>query len=237
MNIEHEISMIHYQLSAIGDSEHGIIQKRYLKSPFKFYGVSRSDMQKIAKSIKKTHPTLTQKELFDLCGKLWDAEYHECKSIALDLMNQYKKHIDGNALKLIDKMIDSATGWDHVDEISIRLVGQLLTTDHKHFEYIRKCEQSENFWKRRVSIICQLKLFKTEYFDQNLFFKICADHLYEKEFFIRKAIGWGLRELSKTRPEIVFEFISHNRQNMSGLTFREGSRRLPEELKSKLNEQ
>jgi 3-methyladenine DNA glycosylase AlkD len=237
MNIEHEISKIHDQLSAIGDPKRGIIQKRYLKSPFKFYGISRSDMQKIAKSIKRTHPTLSQNDLLDLCAKLWDDEYHECKSIALDLMNQYKNHIDGHALKLIDKMIDSATGWDHIDEISIRLVGQLLRTDQKQFEYIRRCEQSDNFWKRRVSIICQLKLFKTEYFDPKLFFNICADHLYEKEFFIRKAIGWGLRELSKTKPEKVFEFILQNKQNMSGLTFREGSRRLPVGLKSNLNEQ
>ncbi len=228
------IASIHRQLLEKGDPQRRRIQKRYLKSPFKFYGVSRTAMQQIAKSLKKQYPEMTQQELLNLCRRLWQDEFHECKSISIDIMKLFNKHIDANAVPLIDHMIDTATGWDHIDEIAIRLVGYLLITDPVHFNYIKSCAKSDNFWKRRVSIISQIKLYRTEYFNQKLFLEICSRHLQEKEFFIRKSIGWALRELSKTQPDVVYQFILKNQAEMSGLTFREASRRLPEEMRNRL---
>jgi 3-methyladenine DNA glycosylase AlkD len=132
-------------------------------------------------------------------------------------------------------MIDTSTGWDHIDEIAVHLLGYLLQKNPELFAYLKSCAKSENFWKRRVSLIAQIKLFKTDYCDKALFFSICKEQLSDREFFIRKAIGWGLRELSKSDPSAVYGFIYKYKDHMSGLTFREGSRRLPEHLRQKLN--
>jgi 3-methyladenine DNA glycosylase AlkD len=237
MHIKVVIAKVHDHLGSVGNPARAQIQKNYLKSPFTFYGVSRQQMQKIARSIIKKFPAITQQELIDLCSEMWADEYHELKSIAIDIMHYRLDLVDEQMLDLIDHMIDSATGWDHIDEIAIRLVGHLLKLDPKNFDYLRRCEQSDNFWKRRVSIIAQLKLYKTDHFNQDLLFEICTAHLYEKEFFIRKAIGWALRELSKTKPNIVFEYIHTHKEYMSGLTFREGVKRLPEKLKIRLKEE
>ena len=234
INIDQIVQEVHQLLKQSGNAQRGIMQKKYLKSPFRFYGVSRPEMQRIGKSIKKKYAKLDQEELLDMCSRLWESDYHESKSVSIDLLNLYRKQLDHKSLDFIDHMIDTATGWDHIDEIAVRLIGHLLMTDKQHFDYLKICAQSENFWKRRVSIIAQLKLFKTENCDKELFFTLCSEHLYEKEFFIRKAIGWGLRELSKSDPHAVYEFIVQNKAHMSGLTFREGSRRLPANLRKKL---
>lgn len=235
MDTEHMLVFINRKLAQISDPDRGQIQKKYLKSPFLFYGVSRSDMKAIAREVKRKWPDISQREILDLCSQLWEQEHHECKSIAIDLLNLCPGHIDNKVLGLIDHMIDTATGWDHIDEIAIRLVGRLLIKDKNNFAYLAECGKSPNFWKRRVSIIAQLKLYKTNHFNREFFFTACAEHLHEKEFFIRKAIGWGLRELSKSDPNAVFEFICQRRADMSGLTFREGSKRLPDELRLKLS--
>ena len=237
MDTELILDFINKKLAQIANPDRGRMQKKYLKSPFSFYGVSRPDMKIIAREVKKTWSDISQTDLLDLCRKLWEEEHHECKSIAIDLLNMFPGHLDNNALELIDHMIDTATGWDHIDEIAIRLVGRLLIRDSNNFEYLTACSQSENFWKRRVSIIAQLKLYKTEHFNREFFFKVCTERLYEKEFFIRKAIGWGLRELSKSDPLAVYDFICQNRSEMAGLTFREGSKRLPDPMRLKLSVQ
>ena len=237
MDTELILDFINQRLAHISNPDRGRMQKKYLKSPFSFYGVSRPDMKAIAREVKNKWSGTSQPELLELCRSLWQEEHHECKSIAIDLLNLFPGHLDNHALDLINHMIDTATGWDHIDEIAIRLVGRLLVRDRKNFKYLAECSHSQNFWKRRVSIIAQLKLYKTENFNRDFFFKVCTEHLYEKEFFIRKAIGWGLRELSKSDPDAVFEFIRQNRSEMSGLTFREGSKHLPDDMRQKLSVQ
>lgn len=107
----------------------------------------------------------------------------------------------------------------------------MLEKDKRAFAYLKRWSKSDNFWMRRASLISQILLFRKGKGNASPFFGFAEDMIEEKGFFIRKAIGWTLRELSKTDPDTVFEFLLKVKDRASGLTLREGSKRLPEKTR------
>jgi 3-methyladenine DNA glycosylase AlkD len=89
---------------------------------------------------------------------------------------------------------------------------------------------------RRASLISQILLFREGKGDKELFFRLAEEMIEEREFFIRKAIGWTLREMSKADPQAAFDFLLRVKDRASGLTLREGAKRLPDEMRNKVVE-
>ncbi len=224
--IEVDIENCLADLELKGDPEQARQQKRYLKSPFDFYGVRKPLLNQWAKKIRRSNPDISQKKLIQVCEILWRSSLHDQKTLAIELLKTYPKYIDDNELPLIESMISEAKGWDLIDNIAIWLVGELIRKDSQKHKLIQSWSDDNNFWKRRVAIISPIKLFKKNECDLNVYEQIWKKNLDDKEFFIRKGIGWVLRELSKTNPDRVFNFIQKNSDVMSGLTFREASRNL-----------
>ncbi|PJA52234.1 MAG: DNA alkylation repair protein, partial [Candidatus Marinimicrobia bacterium CG_4_9_14_3_um_filter_48_9] len=103
-------------------------------------------------------------------------------------------------------------------------VGRLLLKDKSLESYLVKWSNSENFWMRRSAIIGQLKLKRQT--NAELLFGFCGKMAHEKEFFIRKAIGWALREYAKTNPNAVKHFVENMGEKLSGLSRREALKHL-----------
>lgn len=228
--IEKIILEFREKLSQLKDPIKAKKEKAYLKSPDQFYGVSIWEINNIVKEYRKKNPTLEKDKLFKLTTKLWNSPSHEEKTIALKLLESYNSYLSLKDMELLERMLYQSTGWAHVDEIACHLVSSILCKNKQAYSYLKKWAISDNFWLRRASVISQILLFREGKGDKDLFFKISQRLLHEKEFFIRKAIGWTLREMSKTDPESVANFINKFKDQMSGLTFREGSRKLPAQL-------
>ena len=203
-------------------------EKSYLKSPFKFFGVPVPFMEKMAKDFKKENKDIDKKTLFRLVKRLWDSEYHQEKTLAIKLLQQFREHLDYESMPMFERMLSESTGWDHVDGIATHLVEAVLRKDRKAYGYLQKWSESENFWMRRASLISQILLFREGKGDKKLFFGFAERMIGEREFFIRKAIGWALREMSRADPDAAFGFLMRVKGRASGLTLREGSKRLPE---------
>ena len=146
-------------------------------------------------------------------------------------MQYYPEYLAYSAMPMLEKMLMQSPTWDLIDDISIHLVGTVLEKDKKAYAYLKKWSRSENFWMRRASLISQILLFRQDKGNKKLFFEFAEKMLSEKEFFIRKAIGWGLREMAKANPGEAFDFLMKVKHKASGLTLREGSKRLPEKMK------
>ncbi|TFG96020.1 MAG: DNA alkylation repair protein [Calditrichales bacterium] len=213
-------------LKAQGDPVRAREQKRYLKSPSCFYGVRKPLINQWALRIKRAEPKLSINELLAMCSDLWGSVNHDHKTLAIEVVKSYCQFHDRSILPLVNRMIDESSGWDLIDNIAIWLVGGMLKNDPSLFDLIRPWSADENLWRRRAAIISPIKLFKRNECPLDLYLEIWQEHLHEKEFFIRKAIGWVLRALSKHQPETVVAFIQKNKNIMSGLTLREGGRNL-----------
>lgn len=209
-------------------------EKSYLKSPYNFYGVSVNQINIIVKEFRKKNPTLEKDKLFKLVHKLWNSSYHEEKTLAIKLLSSYDSYLSFKDMKLLEKLLQESTGWDHIDGIATGLVSAVLSKNKKAFDYLNKWSNSSNFWLRRAAIISQINLFRKGKGNKELCFDIMKKQFDDSEFFIRKAIGWTLRELSKEDPQTVYRFLKKNKAQMSSLSFREGSRRLPSRLHQEL---
>jgi 3-methyladenine DNA glycosylase AlkD len=122
-------------------------------------------------------------------------------------------------------MIVEGAWWDFVDDIAIRLVGMVLLDDRERMHpKLDRWIDDPNMWIRRTAILSQIK--HRDRTDQDQLFGYCLKRADEKEFFIRKAIGWALREYAKTEPDAVREFALNHRDQLSGLSFREATKHL-----------
>lgn len=226
-NIQKQLVIFRKTLKASANPNRAAQEKRYLKSPFKFFGVSLPLTDKIAKEFRKTNSDASQKYILELAQRLWDSEYHDEKRLGLRILQSYPEYLDLSVMPILEKMLMQSPTWDLVDDISIHLIGTVLEKDKKAYGYLKKWSGSENFWMRRASLISQILLFRYNMGDKKLFFRFAEKMLHEKEFFIRKAVGWSIREMSKADPEGAFQFLMEIRDNAAGLTLREGAKRLP----------
>lgn len=223
-DIQSQLDIFRKKLKADSNKDRAINEKKYLKSPYKFFGVSVPFTDKMAKEFKKANKDAGRDYVIGLTGILWDSEYHDEKRLGLRILQSYPEYLDYSVMPLLEKMLRQSTGWDFVDDISIHLAGTILEKDKRVYDYLKKWSRSENFWMKRASLISQILLFRNGRGDKKLFFKFAEEMISEKEFFIRKAMGWCLREISKAAPEDAFKFLMKIKGRASGLTLREGSR-------------
>jgi len=191
------------------DDAYAIRMKKYMRDLFEYYGIRgpvRKDLQK--QFIKKNGLPET-KELKDIVIELWDQPQREYQYMAMNLMEKCVKKVDKDFISFYEYLIVTKSWWDTVDLIASHLVGM-------HFkifpEMIKsrtdKWMNSENMWLQRTCIIFQLG-YKSET-DFELLTNFIHKLSHSKEFFIQKAIGWSLREYSKTDEKMVRGFVASN---------------------------
>ena len=195
--------------------------QKYLKTSMPFYGVKSPILNEIVSEIKSKFTISNQEEYNAIITHIWEMSHREEKYISIKLARKWKKYITLEALTVYEKMIREGQWWDFIDPISQGLIGILLMNNRfKMNKILDKWIKDENLWIRRSAILAHLK--HKENTDYKKLFEYCLKCAHEKEFFIQKAIGWVLREFSKTEPEIVYAFIQDNERVLSNLSKREG---------------
>lgn len=223
-------------MRASHDPERAKQEKRYLKSPYKFFGVRVPFLRALAKDFARAHGDASREFVFTLANTLWEGQYHQEKSLAIMVLEQYPQYLDTEAIPSIEQMLGQCNGWDHADWISINLFGQVLAGDMAAKRHLIRWSAAWPLWQRRASMTAQIKLLRNGKGDRELFYRIARGMLGEKEFFIRKAIGWVVREISKADPGAARDFLISIRAKASGLTLREGAKRLPARMKEEVLE-
>ena len=228
------LTLIRKKLREAHDPERAIQEKRYLKSPHKFMGVNIPTLRKIAKETARDIAPASRRTVVALARRLWGSEFHQEKTIAIFLLAHHPEHLDIRAMDMLEAMLAESTGWDHVDYISTSLVSVVIKKDTKAYAYLKKWKGSESFWMRRASLISLIPLLRRGEGDREFFMRLATGMLPEKEFFIRKAICWTIRELAKADPKAARDFLLSIKDSASGLTLREGAKRLPEKMRKEV---
>ncbi|GIK84147.1 MAG: hypothetical protein BroJett025_07690 [Patescibacteria group bacterium] len=225
-------------------------EKAYLYSDFKHYGIAFGLRSQFIKKYKKELAQLEKTDALNLIDTLWHKDSFEEKMLALDVLGLHAKKIDHTDMPFIEHLLRTSKGWALLDSFIIQIMPGLLEREPQTYDILKKWITDSDFWVRRSALLSQLLFFrKNNGGNKKLFFDFAVsqfdegwiDSLYKNtldkkraKFFIRKAIGWALREMSVKDPQPVFKFLKRYKNEMSGLSFREGSRKLPEELKKLL---
>ena len=190
-------------------------QEAYLKHKFQLLGIKTPQRKELQKPFLSKNSRPKKENLSDITIKLWNLPSREFQYVAIDLNRLYLRQMQEKDIDIFECMITSKSWWDSVDLIAVNLVGHYFKLfPQNKFEIIDKWMSSENIWLHRTCLIFQLK-YKQET-DLELLAQIIEPLIGTKEFFINKAIGWILREYSRTNPEWVVEFVDkHELSNLS----------------------
>ncbi len=196
-----------------------------MKTDMPFYGVQKPDRVVIYREMRERFPITTRTEYTSAIEALWAQPHREDKYTALHIAFGNPRFITPAMLPLYRRLIIDGAWWDLVDDIATRLVGRLvLEYREKIGPKMDQWIEDGNMWIRRSALICHVQhKAKTNY---RQMFRHCVLRAGEKEFFIRKAIGWTLRQYAWTEPDRVAAFLLKHREKWSGLTFREAAKHL-----------
>ncbi len=212
------------------DPIRAVNEKRYLKSPenMQHIGVKVPVIRVHAKAYVKAHPEMSRADVVAIAEELWSQNVHEAKMLAIEILNAQSDLLVAEDTALIERLIDQSHTWAYVDNLSVHTMGNLLKRYPEETKVLDRWVVGENFWLRRAAMLALLVPLRSGSGDFQRFAGYAESMMEEKEFFIRKAIGWILRETSKKRPELAAEWLTRNAHRCSVLTVREATRYLPE---------
>lgn len=219
------VSIVATALTDRADPEKAGPMAAYLKTEMPFYGVQKKGRTEVLRLVRKEYPIEDNSTYRNAVLALWEQPHREEKYLAISIARQHKPFITLENLDIYKKLVVEGAWWDLVDDVAINLVGSVHLHQRKKMEsVIERWIDDDDMWLRRTSLISPIK-HKAET-DHETLFDHCLRRADEKEFFIRKAIGWTLREYAKTEPERVRRFLIKHRDRWSGLSFREASKHL-----------
>ena len=219
------------RFAAQGKPERAAYERAYMKSALRFHGVDAKTIRAASAEFCKAHP-FDHDALVAAVDALYATDWFDLHSAAVGVLERKRKLVGpGDAAWLIALVRRSAC-WAHVDWIATKIMPHALPP--KPRALLRAWARDDDFWVRRTALLAQLDALRTGGGDFALFAELAVPMLGEKEFFIRKAIGWVLRDTSRKRPELVRDFVAAHGAKMSGLTLREATRRLPAAMRMRL---
>jgi 3-methyladenine DNA glycosylase AlkD len=225
--VTHLAQELEAALRAAGTPERAAQEKRYLKSDLQFLGASVWEIRRAVKAVVDRE-ALDHEQLVALVRELWREPMHERRMAAVAALELDDRALDASDLALVEELLRDSRTWALVDGLAGDVAGSIAQRDPAGAgPILDRWATDPDFWVRRAAILAELKPLRAGApFDR--FARHADAMLDEREFFIRKAIGWVLRETGKRRPGEVIGWLAARTGRASGVTMREAVRYLPE---------
>jgi 3-methyladenine DNA glycosylase AlkD len=222
------IGVVRADLARAADPAKATTMRAYMKSEMPYLGVSLPVVRAVCRTVVADHPLASFEEWRDTALSLWrTAQFREERyaAIALTGDRRYRDYQRLAALPMYEEMIVTGAWWDYVDEVATHRIGPLLAHYPETMRpELRTWSRDDNLWKRRTAILAQVG-FKSNT-DEELLVACIEPNLSDRDFFIRKAIGWALSEYAKTNPGAVRRFVRDHEAALSPLSRREALKHL-----------
>ncbi len=221
------ISQCQLSLSPLADPVRALAMRAYMKSRFEFLGISAPDRRKACANTIRELKTAGADELLQIANGLWACEQREYQYLAVDILAKHYRRLRLEDMPALLTLVQQKSWWDTVDGLA-GVIGdvlrQNLTASRDMQAGMDEALEHPDFWVKRIALLHQLGW--REQTDVTRLFTYALALAGEKEFFIRKAIGWALRDYAWHDPAAIREFLQKNQSLFSGLTCREASKNL-----------
>jgi 3-methyladenine DNA glycosylase AlkD len=221
------------RLRMVGTPQRAEREKRYLKSDLRHLGATVWQIRREVKSFAKEHGDVSHSDLVALVAALWSEPVHERRMAAVFLLEAYPERVEPGDLALVERLIRESRTWALVDGLAGDVTGRLLVRHPEAAGELDRWAADPDFWVRRAALLAQIEPLRAGASFER-FGRYADAMLDEKEFFIRKAIGWVLRETGKQRPDEIFEWLAPRAQRASGVTMREAVKYLSPDQRARL---
>lgn len=213
------------ELRAAGTPARATSEKAYLKSTLVFYGAGLPAVRTIAASLGRPG-AMSAETLRALIDALWATGIHEHRALAVVLLERHERVLDTADLDWLLQLVRNSHTWAYVDGLAVHTAGPVLARTPDAATWLRAWARDPSFWVRRTALLAPLEALRGGGGDFALWSELATPMLAEKEFFIRKAIGWVLRDTARKRRADVQAFVDAHGAEMAGLTRREAEKGL-----------
>lgn len=227
------VGSVRAALAATGDPERAVQQQAYMKSDLPYVGLSTPELRTLLRPLLAEHRFVDRGSWEAAVLELWDDVTHREEwyaAVALLRHRAYRDWLDPDLLPLLEHLVRTGAWWDVVDEIASHLVGQVLVDHRAAVTTVMDAwsVDADSMWVRRTAMLAQLR--HAEDTDTDLLERVLVANLddtaYGREFFVRKALGWALRQHARTDPAWVRTFVDTYADRLSGLSRREALKHL-----------
>src|SRR5262245_35955897 len=195
----------------------------YMKSAMPYRGVSAPVLKQLCRNVFKAYPLDTAAAWNRVALELWrEAKFREERyaAVMLTQARAYREFLTFSSVPMLEEMIVTGAWWDFVDTLAGDNLGEIVRAEPRRMKpLMRRWARDADMWKRRSAILCQLKFKRDTNLD--LLYDCIEPNLPHKDFFIRKAIGWALRQYAWTDPKEVQRYVKANKDRLSPLRVRE----------------
>lgn len=210
------------QFEANRDDENAVKMASYMRNKFLFYGLPTAKRKAIYKDFLRSEKGKKAID-WDLLDRCYADEHREFHYFVLDYLSAMQKFLKFDDVTHIENYVRTNQWWDTIDGLD-KIVGNIAFTDGRINDLMLDWSKDEDFWVRRIAIDHQIS--RKDKTDTVLLEKILVDNFGSSEFFINKAIGWSLRDYSKSNPDWVRSFVETHKEKMDKLSIREATKYL-----------
>jgi 3-methyladenine DNA glycosylase AlkD len=221
------------RLRALGTPDRAAASARYLKVDLEHLGVTVPDNRRVVRRVVGLRSGITHDELLGLVRELWRAPIFDTRLAAVLTLEARPDLVAVGDLPLLRTLAAETGTWALLDPLATNVLGRLIVSHPNAAAELDGWVSDPSFWVRRAALLSQLRPLKAGA-DFDRFARYADAMLEEREFFIRKAIGWVLREHGKTHPEVVVAWLGPRRSRVSAVTLREAIKYVPEDAKGAL---
>lgn len=227
------VGQIVARLTDAADPARAEQERAYLKSSLEHWGVRVPDTRAVVTRSLPARPVPDHDLVVTVAELLWAEPVHERRVAACHLLELHAAVLDAGDLPLLERLLREAKTWALVDVLAPNVVGPLYEADPAGVgPTLDRWNVDDDVWIRRASVLVLLRPLRAGEGDWDRFTRY-ADVLWlEKEFFIRKALGWILRDTAKRRPDLVFDWLLPRAATASGVTIREAIKPLSEDQRA-----
>ena len=220
-------------LAEVGDPERAAQQRAYMKSDLPYVGLGSPELERLLRPLLAEHRFVDRGSWEAAVLELWEDATHREEwyaAIALLRHRAYREWLDPDLLPLLEELVRTGAWWDVVDEVAGHLVGRVLLDHRDVVTPVMDvwAVDPDSLWVRRTAMLSQLR--HREDTDVDLLARVLVANLddtaHGKDFFIRRALGWALRQHARTDPEWVLTFVGTHADRLSGLSRREALKHL-----------
>lgn len=219
-----DLGILRTALLEVADPAKSAPMAAYMKDQFAFLGVNAAERRAASKSIIRWAKTADPDDLLDVVTRLWEEPEREFHYVGMDSIRAGATHLRSTDLGRVRALITKTPWWDTVDSLAVHTVGRMVSNHPELVHHMDDWIESDDIWIARTAILHQL-VYK-ERTDTNRLFTYCEMRMDDTDFFMRKAIGWALRQYARTDPDAVIEFVERHRDELSGLSKREALKHL-----------
>jgi 3-methyladenine DNA glycosylase AlkD len=222
--IDELVDALAQELSRLGNTEDAEAMAAYMKTDMPFFGVKAPARKAAAREVFAKYSPTDRAEFERLVLTLWQRDERELKYTALNVAGKWKRWLIPASLPLFERLVREGQWWDFVDEIAGYVSLVLDDAPEEVWPVLDAWLIDDNMWIRRSAMLGQRK--RKHSTEPDRLFAYALALAPEHEFFIRKAIGWALRDYGKVDPDAVRAFLLENRERFAPLTFREAAKHL-----------